>query len=428
MADHPPGHDGLAADRRLHGLGHRPGDLRHVGGHAAVDLALEVLDDLRTPLLPPRLGGRDLAAVLQGQGVRPVRIGVGLGGIVVGRVRLAGGALPFGPGRSFVMPELPHHVGVVLARELIQARALLGAEQERVRRARPEPPAPVAAAPGPSSHVAGSRPRPERAQIRRRWCIGFLRAGASSSGRQARGALDDSRGLENSRVKTASQASPRLRESPIIRTHENLHRPEPPAPRRGRGRSRGRSRSLASAPAAPGHGDPTDGRREAVPHEGRRAGQLHGDERGVSAAVLEQVRRSQHEHGPRARLLGPGGAPGRPLRLLPAGQRDRPGPRPRHAARPVVVRELEEQHVVLRPGLGEARSQALPPRDGQGRRPPGDPLALLEDQPRHGRARVRSPAEAPARGRRDAPHGGDGAGRERDRDDSDRARSQPGGR
>jgi hypothetical protein len=61
----PPSHDRLAADRGLHGLGHRPRDLRHVCGHPAVDLALEVLGDLRTPPLPPRLGGRDLASVLQ---------------------------------------------------------------------------------------------------------------------------------------------------------------------------------------------------------------------------------------------------------------------------------------------------------------------------------------------------------------------------
>ena len=30
VADHAPGHDRLAADRRLHGLGHRPRDFRHV--------------------------------------------------------------------------------------------------------------------------------------------------------------------------------------------------------------------------------------------------------------------------------------------------------------------------------------------------------------------------------------------------------------
>ena len=134
VPDHPPGHDRLAADRRLHGLGHRPGDLRHAFGHAAVDLALEVEGDLRTPLLPPLLRGRDLAAVLQRQDVRPVRIRVGLGRIVVRRARLAGGCTAVEAGPKLRDAQSLHHLGVVFARELIQARALLGTEQERVRR------------------------------------------------------------------------------------------------------------------------------------------------------------------------------------------------------------------------------------------------------------------------------------------------------
>ncbi len=132
VADHSPSHDRLAADRGLHGLRHRPCDLWHVFGHAAVDLALEVLGDLRTPQPPPGLGGRDLAAVPQGQGVRPVRIRVGFGGGVVRRARLAGGRTAIGARPQLRDAQLPHHVGVVFARELIQARALLGAEQEGV--------------------------------------------------------------------------------------------------------------------------------------------------------------------------------------------------------------------------------------------------------------------------------------------------------
>ena len=134
VPDHPPRHDRLPADGRLHGLGHRPRDPRHIGWHAPVNLALEVEGDLGTPLLPPRLRGRDFAAVLQGQDVRPVRIGVGLGGIVVRGVRLTGGGTAVGAGPKLRDAQLSHHVGVVFARELVQPRPLLGAELERVRR------------------------------------------------------------------------------------------------------------------------------------------------------------------------------------------------------------------------------------------------------------------------------------------------------
>src|SRR6266702_1124967 len=63
-----------AATGGLDGLGDRPRDLRHVAGHAAVDLALEVIEDLRAPLPPPHLGARDSPAVLQRQYLRPVRM------------------------------------------------------------------------------------------------------------------------------------------------------------------------------------------------------------------------------------------------------------------------------------------------------------------------------------------------------------------
>jgi hypothetical protein len=133
VPDDSPGHDGLTADGGLHGLGDLPRDLRHVAGHTAVDLSLEVLDDLRAPLLPPQLRGRDLPAVLQGQDFGPVRIGVGLVGIVVGGAGLACDRAAVRARAQLRDAELPQHVGVVLARELVQARALLGAQQERVR-------------------------------------------------------------------------------------------------------------------------------------------------------------------------------------------------------------------------------------------------------------------------------------------------------
>ena len=134
VPDHPPGHDRLAADRGLHRLGDRPGDPRNLGRHAAVDLALEVLHDLRASLLPPLLGGRDLVAVLQRQQLRPVRVGVGPGRIVVRRVRCTCGGAPVGAWPKPHDAEPLHHVGVVLARHSIQPRAFLGAEQERVGR------------------------------------------------------------------------------------------------------------------------------------------------------------------------------------------------------------------------------------------------------------------------------------------------------
>ena len=134
VPDHPPGDDRLPADGRLHGLGHRPRDLRHVLGHAAVDLALEVLHDLGTALLPPHLRGRDLLAVLQGQDVRPVRVGVGLGGVVVRGVRHAGGGPAVVARPKLRDAQLSQHVGVVFARELVESGPLLGAHQERVRR------------------------------------------------------------------------------------------------------------------------------------------------------------------------------------------------------------------------------------------------------------------------------------------------------
>ena len=158
VPDHPPGDDRLAADGRLHGLGHRPRDLRHVLGHAAVDLALEVLDDLGTALLPPHFRGRDLPAVLQGQDVRPVRIGVGLGRVVVRGVRHAGGGPAVVAGPKLRDAQLSQHVGVVFARELVEPGPLLGAHQERVRRRRPGPRVPWAGAPEPRGRAQGDCP------------------------------------------------------------------------------------------------------------------------------------------------------------------------------------------------------------------------------------------------------------------------------
>src|SRR5262249_40190875 len=56
-------------------------------GYPAVDFPVEVLDDLRTPLLQPYVRGRDLLAALQHQRVWQLRVRVGLGLVVVGSVR-----------------------------------------------------------------------------------------------------------------------------------------------------------------------------------------------------------------------------------------------------------------------------------------------------------------------------------------------------
>ena len=82
-----------------------------------------------------------------------------------------------------------------------------------------------------------------------------------------------------------------------------------------------------------------------------------------------------------ARLLGPDRARGGPLRLLHRRPADRRRARQRDAARAALVRLVEEQHVVLRAGLGEARPAALPARDRPRRHAAGDPVAVLGREP-----------------------------------------------
>ena len=63
---------------------HDPGDRRHVLRHAPEDFAVELLDNLRPSLLPPDRRARHLAAVLQRQDFRKVRVRVRERLVVVG--------------------------------------------------------------------------------------------------------------------------------------------------------------------------------------------------------------------------------------------------------------------------------------------------------------------------------------------------------
>jgi hypothetical protein len=68
-----------------------PADMGDVGGNTAKDIAVELLEDLRTALRPPDLGGGDLVAILEeervGEGVRADLGFVDVGG--VGRFGIA---------------------------------------------------------------------------------------------------------------------------------------------------------------------------------------------------------------------------------------------------------------------------------------------------------------------------------------------------
>jgi hypothetical protein len=133
-ADDAAAHDRHAADLGVDRLLDLPRDRGHVLRHAADDLALEVLEDLLAPDLPLRLGP-DLPAVLEGQQLGQLRVGVRLRLVVVRRVRLVGSRVAPRPQRRD--PELLHHVGVIGAARLLDARALgllFGRKLRRPRR------------------------------------------------------------------------------------------------------------------------------------------------------------------------------------------------------------------------------------------------------------------------------------------------------
>lgn len=67
-------------------LGYFPFHLRCIPGNSSIDFPVEVLNDFRAALIPPHGSRCHLAAVLQDQRVRKVRIGIRFGFIVVRRV------------------------------------------------------------------------------------------------------------------------------------------------------------------------------------------------------------------------------------------------------------------------------------------------------------------------------------------------------
>src|SRR5204863_2685075 len=82
--------DDLApAERPLTRRDRFPVDARHARRHAAEDLALEVRDDLGTPLAPPRLRRRDLRAAPQSERIGQLRVRIRARLVVVRVVGLA---------------------------------------------------------------------------------------------------------------------------------------------------------------------------------------------------------------------------------------------------------------------------------------------------------------------------------------------------
>src|ERR1019366_162599 len=101
-------------DSLIHRLGHGP---RHLGNslwNAAEHFTVEILDDLGTALVGPLGGGRHLPAVLEGQNVGKVGVGIGQDFIIVGMIRRGLRAAWAGP--QGLDAQLLHHVLVILSR------------------------------------------------------------------------------------------------------------------------------------------------------------------------------------------------------------------------------------------------------------------------------------------------------------------------
>ena len=116
--------------------------------------------------------------------------------------------------------------------------------------------------------------------------------------------------------------------------------------------------------AAAGVGDPAGGRRPTVLDPRRRARKFQRVVGGVHDADLAQAGGAEPEHRAGAGLLGAARAGGGEIRLHLGGARDRAGAPAPAARRAALVRQLEEQHVQLRPRLGQARRAPLPARRG----------------------------------------------------------------
>src|SRR5262245_25813861 len=112
-------------------------------------------------------------------------------------------------------------------------------------------------------------------------------------------------------------------------------------------------------------GDTTDRGRQTISSPRRRAGQFVFFESRIHAARMAEARRAQSQYCSGPRLLGIDRTGRRQIRFY-ARRRPDPGSGETWAAtRTAVVRLLEKQHVLLRPGLGEDQPTALPTRRGQ---------------------------------------------------------------
>jgi hypothetical protein len=129
VPDELPAEDRVTADRRFDRSLDLPRDVRDVLRHAAEHLPLEHLHDLRPALVPPHGRGCDLAAVLERQDVRKIRVGVCQRFVVVrvvGVLFVAAGPWPQG-----LDAQLVHHVLSVGRRCFLGSGARLGGRRGR---------------------------------------------------------------------------------------------------------------------------------------------------------------------------------------------------------------------------------------------------------------------------------------------------------
>ena len=104
--------DGMEADKFMFGGDDGPGDGGDVVGDDAVDILVEVVENLRATLLPPHFCGGDFLSIVEGEGVGEIGIWVGLRLVVVGVVGSFG--ISAGTGAEGFDAELGHHVLMVL--------------------------------------------------------------------------------------------------------------------------------------------------------------------------------------------------------------------------------------------------------------------------------------------------------------------------
>ena len=107
-------------------------------------------------------------------------------------------------------------------------------------------------------------------------------------------------------------------------------------------------------------------------HAGGRGAQLGLLFAGLYGAYLGAGSEHGHEYAAAAGLLGDDGTRGGALRFHGSPGADQPGQAQGHAYRLPLVRQLEECRMHVRASLGEAGSEALPPRpDRKGKKQSG---------------------------------------------------------